>query len=75
MLQIRRIDFVLPQTVAFSPHVSPSSQKPSSLSIDDAILSRTFRRHDDQPEQKINQPRLIEQRFKDFSRPLKFLQN
>lgn len=61
----------LPQTVAFSPRVSSSSQKPSSLSTDDAILSRTFRRHDDQPEQKTN----TQDKLNDFSRAFQGLLN
>lgn len=56
MSKITKIEFVLPRIAVSSLRVSTSFEKPSSLSTDDAILSRTFRRHDDQPEQgkKLN---------------------
>ena len=43
---------ILPLRAASSPRVSPSFQKLSSLSTDDAILSKTFRTRDDQPDKE-----------------------
>ena len=43
------LENILPPTAAFSLRVSSSFEKLVFLSTDDAILSRIFRRHVDQP--------------------------
>ena len=49
------LENILPPTAAFSLRVSSSFEKLVSLSADDAILSRIFRRHVDQPTEKRNE--------------------
>ena len=49
------LENTLPPTAAFSLRVSSSFEKLVSLSADDAILSRIFRRHVDQPTEKRNE--------------------
>ena len=57
---------VWPQRVVFSPRASSSFERLSSWSTDDAILPRTFRRHDDQPGTKRN----TQDKLHGFSRTL-----